>query len=329
MEQPSLFLRFHMNFTLFGFNFNFLQKSERTNYNVSSNAVNELGKKRALIVCERARDLARKMNLTGLAVLRREHDPLNANFAEAMYVEHWDKRICYNYFFLIEPEDFPEEFRLTNENDPRLYNNKYLNQFSELIKNKLGMEKLTINEIDRSVLRIILKLLSNPEKCKLAKEFLLAHEISHLFYQHRISFNADSQKWRLAKRVTSIAIGILSGVMVMKITISYLLGTACGISIFGITLFALNILQECSISRKQEKEADLKASELVGPEGGIYFFETMRKNIISFSKNPDLSLIKRMLIQIGFNGKGDFRFNQFVTHPNPRERVEYLQKIIK
>ena len=205
-------------------------------------------------------------------------------------------------FFLIEPEDFPEKFRLTDDNDSRLYDNKYLHEVSELIKEKLGIEKLIIKETEKSVLRIILILLSDPEKCKLAKEFLLAHEISHLFYQHRINFNLNSQKWRLEKRVASVALGALSAIMVKKAIGSYLLGTALGILFFGVTLFVLNILQECSISRKQEKEADLKAAELVGPEGGIYFFEAMRRNIISFSKNPNLSLVQRMLIQIGFSG---------------------------
>jgi hypothetical protein len=88
-----------MNFTLFGFNFRLFQNTEENNYRISPKTINELGQIRAQLICDKARNFGHKMNLANLAVLRREHAPLSANFAEAMYVEHWDKRVYYNYFF--------------------------------------------------------------------------------------------------------------------------------------------------------------------------------------------------------------------------------------
>lgn len=163
------------------FDFNFLKNAEVVNYKASSNAVSELGETRAQLVVNRTRELGRTLGLTDIAVLQEER---NFSVSSALYVDDQDKRVFYNYFFLLEPEDFPEELRLTDENDPRLYDNEYLHQVSELIKTKLGMERSTINEADKSILRIILKLLLDPAKCKLAKDFLREFLLLRSFFKN-------------------------------------------------------------------------------------------------------------------------------------------------
>jgi Zn-dependent protease with chaperone function len=181
-----------------------------------------------------------------------------------------------------------------------------------------------LHESDKGALRLIIRLLSDEKKCEEAKKFLLAHEVSHLFYKHQTAFSAAVEKGRLKRKIQGVMVGILCGGVVRKIVASTLLGGGIGAFAGSVTLIVLHALHRAAVSQGQEKEADLKAKEVTGSEGGIYFYTTLHKHMLSFPQDPTLSFLQKIVVQILYRN-GDFLLNQFVTHPNPRARVEYLK----
>ncbi len=262
--------------------------------------------------------------------IRSESNPLMANIAEANYVDDLNKEVFYNYFFLIEPEDFPEELKLKNDDDSRLFDDTYLFRVAEKIKETLGIpSSLILTDETKNTLRIILKLMINPDKCNQAKQFVLAHEISHLFYKHHLKFENEAQKGKWKRSITAAVIGTISLLVIKQIIASKLLLIGSSLVVYTIGVFVFDRLNRLAISRRHEKEADLKAAETVGSQGGIYLNETTRKHFLSFSKDPNFSSIKKFFIPFIFNNKGDFRFSLLLTHPNPRERAEAITNILE
>lgn len=259
------------------------------------------------------------------------------NFAAADNEDESDKKILIHEFFLIEPDDIPEELRLTSESDPRIFDFSYLNQISGIIRQTFRIEINMANETHKEMFTLLLQLMVNPEKYKLAREFILAHEISHLFHNHQKNIHlAHPKKWSLAKCIMSLAVGILFG----RTIPSPMHRVVYGIAFSAITLHVINLLQKfftylktCSHGRACEKEADLKAAHVVGAEGGIYFFEMFRKHNVISLKDPSMGFFEYLFLNMMIDKKGNDRFSQFISpfnsHPSCYERESYLNVISK
>lgn len=156
-------------------------------------------------------------------------------------------------------------------------------------------------------------------------EFVLAHEISHIKCNHSI------------KQLTNrIANKFLLGYLIKKLTGASLFNTFIG------TMLAGTILIDLPISRMHEREADRTAAQVVGPDGGISFFQKSNEKY-TLDIEADFNYINDELqkkfpegaISLKIQAKIIKLFAQFKEflrpylskHPTFDERIKLLQKL--
>ncbi len=190
-------------------------------------------------------------------------------------------------WFLLKYEDIPERFRIVNIDDPRLNNNQFLDEMAAWMKGKIIEFGLTYHfaTIDKSTLKFVIRLLRDREKFEQAKDFTLAHERSHLSHELK-SKVLMSQIMRWVPTVLTI-LGVVISIALFPF-VSFAIIVAINVGIFitnAITRYFWNTHQ-ISFWKEEEKKADLEAVNLLqgNPQGGIYFFETMRLNNLQLKK---------------------------------------------
>jgi hypothetical protein len=234
-----------------------------------------------------------------------------------------------NVFSLLKAEDIPLKFRVANDNDLKLWDDNFLQDFIKWVKEYLRITSSVF--LDTSVklsVRNFLLMINNPELFKASKLFLLAHECAHLALDH---FEQDSQRKQNSKGILNRYIWpITTGLGVCAISLIKM-------SIFPSLLFtglveivafaALPKLNSLRLSRVQESEADFYAKKIVGKDGGIFLFEGTKKEYKRLLTDPTISCWKRFLLNCSINKNGIMRFPFYLLneHPECSNRIKALK----
>lgn len=233
-----------------------------------------------------------------------------------------DGKIIYcSHLLLLTQRDIPKEYRIANDQDPKLGDDKFLLNFAHWSDYYFGLstERTALTLREKEAVRIALKLLLNPDQHANMIRFILGHEVSHII-------NKDCDSHKSPDKI------LLSSFFYSKFTLLAILaivGLALGAHYKGYlpdrkiwkyalagyaTAVALSILYQANHNRGHESKADLaSATQVQGArEGGIYLFETLKRHqstsplwiYTPFGTNLALSL----------------------THPSEGARVDYLKK---
>ncbi len=270
---------------------------------------------RAIELIEEIRNLAAKMGI--------DPEDLDIEFDYRFNIEAEVRNLFFDYHFQISPlfilkyEDIPVEWRgITSENDPRLKTPGFLVGVDNHLRTMFaGTKRLGRVEIDPADLLTFLFALEDQRKFDQAKEFTLAHELSHIKHYE-------------LKKIPSIVETIRTiWCKVISVLIPFLYPVADQAS-----LILRHILTDKSDpeqndriraylkkdSKVCEKYADLDAAEALGTaEGGLHLFSVLLK------ANQVLLKLKILKNATDYNDKGDFLFDK--DHPLHSVRFAYLQ----
>ncbi|MFC1842860.1 M48 family metalloprotease [Candidatus Dependentiae bacterium] len=213
---------------------------------------------------------------------------------------------------------------------PKKYNN-----FDEMFKNNYAafLKTLIIGRQDHEVLS---EVITRPG----VKNFIYAHELSHIKYNHSVKtffaflvspiithFGVKCFNKVYKKIIKSI--GLNWTPRIVKSTIKCVPGVLDS----AITKIFLQIFLWISIRKQFEKQADLSAASL-GPEtikGGILFLKTVKK--IQEDQNEDIleqfsnKVIKKLIcIALGIKS---FVSQLWDPHPSHETRIAYLKNVLK
>ena len=102
-------------------------------------------------------------------------------------------------WFLFKYNDIPYHFRITDENDPRLFDQNFLNEFASWMNDKIREANLSsiCRPVDLGILQIVIRLLRDPTFYEKCRDFSLAHELSHIAHyqkEKRIKLEDESKK---------------------------------------------------------------------------------------------------------------------------------------
>ncbi|MBS0620330.1 MAG: hypothetical protein JSS61_02595 [Verrucomicrobia bacterium] len=234
-----------------------------------------------------------------------------------------DKVITVPFSYLFYLEDIPEEFRIQDLSDWRLYDAEFLEKVAEWIRSKVREEhglSLVCKEIEPKSVSEMLAVLRDPVMGKKAREFALFHELVHLKQSEETEWKSsysfqDIKRSAKIERIAAGIIGALSLTLFPFVPV-YIAITGLGLSIcLGLySHFMLRGQKVFFVAR--EKDADLRAAELLNDAtGGIYFFDTVRQtNLMWRALDPHEE--KRL------DGLGNHLFHQ--VHPPITERIRYL-----
>ena len=299
-------------------------------YSFNPSAISEERQEYQRSFANRVREIAKIIGIENrVSTQRLDHDPFSGSLAEANYLNALNQQLFFNYFFLLESENIPENLKPQIQ-DPRLNSDEYISQVVDWMQEYLGATTFSskmLRPSDRTSIRLFLIMASQPEKFKQAKEFVLAHELSHLFYKHRPRQAEASllAKYNTISWILSGVIGCTSGVFFnllgrkkTAISIGLLVALATKV-VFGKSL--------CSnLSKQIEKAADLKAKDYV--EGGIYFLHSIQQTRLLNKKNRS-SLLDKLSQILQVDKEGSLRLNFFGSHPTETERTTYLSNFLK
>jgi Peptidase family M48 len=254
---------------------------------------------------------------------RREAKPFIPYLAEAVYENEMNLTIYYNYFFLLKPEDIPKEFQI--EEGVESISEEQLNDFITWFKEFLGVKEISVGLEEKEIILCFLKLLAKPEKFEAFKKFILAHELSHLYYKHTLIFSESLEKRNLIRKILSLSIGFF-GIAIFRRSLWLSVSLIIGLLLFKITNVALYNLDKLHISRRQEKEADLLAKKHVGAEGGLLLCRQSQQSRLNYIKNNKnlFSLFSRITHYLLTDHQGGIRFALLRTHPTESQRIKYL-----
>ncbi len=89
--------------------------------------------------------------------------------------------------FLLDPSEIPSTFKGLPDNSPLLQNSQFIDSFIYWLNLNLDLSDLTpesLGTFQREQVVLFLKMLEKPDIYEKAKEFVLAHEIAHLYFNH-------------------------------------------------------------------------------------------------------------------------------------------------
>jgi peptidase M48-like protein len=220
------------------------------------------------------------------------------------------------YLFLIKTSDIPEEFRISGLSDPRLQSDDFIQKVADWTYKFFGKQvKKPLTLLEKETLKIFLLYIQDPEQSENAKEFVLAHEIGHLFHQHG---EGAPELFSLATLFKATSLILLVSLATLLCPVQFL-WAVLGISAALTAGFVMLLIREMHRSRSFEKEADLVAAKFSerARRGGIYLFET-------FIKGQKQSRDRHMGLRFLFSADGNNRALYF-THPSETERIGYLK----
>jgi hypothetical protein len=231
-------------------------------------------------------------------------------------------------WFLFKYNDIPQNFRITNVNDPRLTDSSFLKAFAAFLNSKISESGLSCicHRADDTTLAKVIRLLRDPVLYEKSKDFILGHELAHSFVNQCIKVNLS----RRLKEIFSIG-GIGYGIFLLFLALALIPLVATTVTVciatcaVTITVISIGIWIKRSNEKtvphpnlspiQEEKFADLLAAQILGDaEGGIYYFKT--------------TMIHHLAIRCLHKKKFDALGNHLkdTKHPKLSERVEYLQK---
>jgi hypothetical protein len=289
-------------------------------YFANSSEVNEEAHRREAKITEQVHKLASRMGLPEpdkVGCYRRQRAPFGPNAAESFASSSvYCRRLYYNYFFLIEPEDLPAVLRPLHWNDPRLNEDDYLNAVVAWVKLFLGItHPISIGLNERLFIQSMLQAMSNDEKYKKFREFVLTHELGHILLEHGLEDEALLAKGELSRKAISVVCGAGAAAILSASSFSIAPTALVGIGVYKITQLGLRHLKSCAIDRTQEYEADLLAKRCVGGEGGLYGQALKRSMFLRQD-----SICRRFCI----DREGSERFSWLLHHPSIAEACQYL-----
>lgn len=274
---------------------------------------NEIKEKITSIVAyiQENRDLIGKVNIYRLNFVTLEVK--NQIYSEPRVI---GEKISIPYLFLLKTEDIPEKFLITKSKDPRLQSDEFLQEFANWSQEYLQIPKIPLTIEGKTALRVFLPYISNSKLSEQSKEFVLAHELSHILHQHISSYKALLTK---RKMVFMSLAGIASSICVgLSVPIEYVISFSAMVMTVGISW---SIIQYMQLSHSHEKEADLTAAKIV-PEsidGAIYLF----RNFCKYGKKArEESFLNRLL----FSSEGNWRIF-YASHPSESQRIGYLKDV--
>ena len=220
-------------------------------------------------------------------------------------------------WFLLKQEDIPQHLRITNMQDPRLNDKKFLNEMLEWMNGKikeihqLGLST-NADPINKKTLRFLIGLMSDPEGFEKSKDFVVAHELSHLSHDLKGRFIFEKIKEFIvayAPIALCVASVVLSAALLIFSPLSFLsvLGISLGV---GVLVGAINV--SISIGNhiyntnnlipfmlKEEKQADMDAQRILRDSaGGVHFFE----KVTEFNKEMKKRALDKLTSKTGESG---------------------------
>lgn len=222
------------------------------------------------------------------------------------------------YLFLLKSEDIPKEFLIHDLSDLRLQSDAFLLKVADWTSQFFGLAtKKPLTLMEKETLKIFLQYIKDPEKSESAKEFVLAHEIGHIFHRHSHGF--------ILPRILSLTnLLVIAGLILVILLAIFLIPTPFSWGAVGVIALVTGISAICRLnlihrSRSCEKEADLVAAKFSerARQGGVYLFKTIAEGQ---KRSRDQNIWLRLL----FSSEGNNRALYF-SHPSETERVRYLQ----
>jgi hypothetical protein len=184
-------------------------------------------------------------------------------------------------FYLIRADDIPQDLRISSWDDPKLMTDDYLQKMGNWVQSFLGLPKEELTKQQKSQLKFNLRMLLDSGKAKKLHDFMEAHEIAHLFYQH--SEKREQYAKAFDKILKCCAGSLLIGGIVFAILslifppFPFVLAGSLGLAITSYPL--IDKLDKARFTRACERQADVKAYKTLGnSEGGQYMFDMCVKS---------------------------------------------------
>lgn len=220
---------------------------------------------------------------------------------------------------LLDKQDIPEHLRLRSHDDPRVFDDSYLDEVIDWLKNYTKNPNFDNSFIQKELIKTFLKLLVDDAKSKDAKEFIIGHELAHILHKHEVTYG--HVYWTL---LFILSIAIVCALIPFGASVAALM-TAAKVSACGTgTLSAIAWIVMSRTSKAHEREADMTSKRITQKnEGGAYFFEVMRQHGLA-ARNKSPTLAKRLLARLTYDSQGQIRAFK-LTHPSESERIAYLR----
>jgi len=201
--------------------------------------------------------------------------------------------------FALRREDLPKDLQIEGGDDDRLYGETDYYEKLDAWLSKHFKGDVKTNPTTRRIFLPYATLWEDPELTEKFQDFVLAHEVAHLFHEHR---GWDVTGWEIAAALTCGALLLLGE-----------LSLSVAASAFLIAAFALHQFH-LYISRKEEYEADLSAykilKDLDGAEAACMMFQFRRD--LAWGR---FSMVEKFLQTLC----------PFSTHPTPDARIAALR----
>jgi hypothetical protein len=233
--------------------------------------------------------------------------PSASSFSNVIHIPAW---------FLIKYDDIPATFRLTDTNDPRLGDSRFINQFANWLNGKFSQMGLSTRCPECIEMQNFVFFVANRETYEKGKDFVLAHEFAHKLYDQNHFFSKHAS---LFVFFGSLIFGLMIAIAIPFISPAFV--TASVIAsfasmVFGSCYFLATIRNEFM---KEEKFADLQAVNLLGDaRGAILYFE----NVLHFNRIARAYLPPSE--KQDYDQQGNFLADKY--HPLLTERVKYLRQ---
>ncbi len=218
-----------------------------------------------------------------------------------------NKMIALPSWILLKYEDIPARFLIDDVNDPRLFNESFLDEFAAWIDEKLKDSGLFLRRPDSStgLLQKLILLLRDRDLFEKSKDFILGHELGHMVYNNERKFSLGV----ITAGIIALCLSLLA-IPFLNLFVG-LIGAGIAIVILSAGIRRLPSLSPV----EQEKQADCEAlSKLKDARGGIYYFDTELK-------------VNQRLHSLGepdFDANGNRLHN--TTHPALTDRLDYLSR---
>lgn len=220
---------------------------------------------------------------------------------------------------LLDKQDIPEHLRLRSHDDPRLFDDFYLDEVINWLKDYTKNPNFNNSFVQKELIRTFLKLLVDDVKSKDAKMFILGHELAHILHKHETTYGHVYWTLLFILSIALVCVLIPFGSSVAALMTAAKIG-ACSMG----ALSAIAWIVMSRTSKAEEKEADMTSKRITQKnEGGAYFFEVMRQHGLA-ARNKSPTLAKRLLARLTYDSQGQVRAFK-LTHPSESERVAYLK----
>jgi hypothetical protein len=254
---------------------------------------------------------------------------------------------------LIDSAEIPAQFRISNLDDPRLDNTQWIQEFSDWVYTKTGVQKKN-SLFNETTLKSNLLFHQNGPNAKEGVKFTLMHELGHIHHKDNAGLLFEIMFYGKEILAFLIPVGI-AGALLFFFTPSLPLILVS----VPVTLLSWVVIRRLFIaladefdSKPKEKRADAFAAQHAPDsiDGAIHFFKTLQEErkieeqaidksldlfeqmAARFSSNIVSSTLWNCLIKVGklfkqfaFVPNGDNLFD--FSHPLLSQRIAYFESI--